>query len=80
MPRQLTIRGVPDEIAERLKELSRRREQSVNATLLEILDDTLGESERRERLQRYATWEARDSEEFAAALASQRVVDARLWE
>ena len=31
MPKQLTVRGVPDEVGRRLESLSRARGQSVNA-------------------------------------------------
>ncbi len=47
--------------------------------MLHILRAAVGLDERRERLQRYATWNASDVEEFEAALAAQRVVDERYW-
>ncbi len=79
MARQLTIRGVPDETASRLKELSREREKSVNATVLEILERALGTGERRRRLERYATWTSADRVEFEDALRAQRTIDDELW-
>ncbi|MEA2691048.1 MAG: hypothetical protein QOJ16_435 [Acidobacteriota bacterium] len=42
MANQLTIRSVSEEVKERLKILSRSRGQSVNATLLEILEAAVG--------------------------------------
>ncbi|MEE8585744.1 MAG: hypothetical protein V3T83_12935 [Acidobacteriota bacterium] len=56
MAKQLTIRGVPDEVGRRLESLSRTRRQSVNATVLEILTAALDVNRRRQRLERYATW------------------------
>lgn len=79
MATQLTIRGVSDETAQRLKRLSREREQSLNATVLEILERALGTEHRRRRLERYATWTDADRVEFEAALQAQRTVDDELW-
>lgn len=79
MPRQLTVRGVPDEVARRLESLSRAHGQSVNATVVEILERAVGAEERRRRLARYATWEPEEVEEFDRALAVQRTIDEELW-
>jgi hypothetical protein len=80
MSRQLTIRGVSDEVGRRLESLSRSRGQSLNATtVLEILESAVGVAERRQRLARYATWTEEDLEEFNEALASQRIIDDPLW-
>ncbi len=79
MSKQLTIRGVPDEVSERLERLSRARGKSVNATVLEILASSVAAEPRRWRLERLATWSEADGAEFDAALAQQRVVDDELW-
>jgi plasmid stability protein len=79
MPRQLTIRGVPDEVSRRLARLSKERGESMNATVLSILVETLGVDARRARLERYATWTNEDREAFDRAVAAQRVVDDQLW-
>ncbi len=79
MSRQLTIRAVPDEVAERLEKLSRTSGRSLNATVKEILAEAVGEDARRRRLERYATWTESDRVEFDAALALQREVDERIW-
>ncbi|MFQ5739927.1 MAG: hypothetical protein ACE5JX_13035 [Acidobacteriota bacterium] len=79
MTRQLTIRGVSEEVGLRLKSLSRARGQSVNATVLQILQQALGVDERRRRLERYATWTVGDLKEFEQALADQRRIDDELW-
>ncbi len=79
MSRQLTIRGVSEEVGRRLESLSRSRGQSLNATVLEILESALGVAERRQRLARYATWTPEDLEEFNTALAAQRTSDDPLW-
>jgi predicted transcriptional regulator len=79
MPRQLTIRGVSDDLGRRLTQLSRERGESVNTTTLRILEQAVGIDARRQRLERYATWSARDLAEFEAGLAAQRVIDDDLW-
>ena len=79
MPKQLTIRGVPDEVASRLGRLSRSRGCSVNATVVHILAAAVDFRERRERLAHYATWTEDDLAEFMSGLSAQRVVDDQLW-
>jgi plasmid stability protein len=79
MSRQLTIRGVPDDVAESLERLSRARGTSVNATVKELLAEAVATDARRRRLERAATWTEGDLEEFDAALASQRTIDHALW-
>ena len=79
MPSQLTIRGVPDEVARRLAKLSRERGQSLNATAVQLLAEALGVDERRRRLERYATWSAEEAEAFDRKVASGRVIDDDVW-
>jgi len=80
MSKQLTIRGVPDEVAVRLTRISEERGRSVNATVIEILQEAVGVEQRRARLQRYATWTDQDMVEFEDALQAQRVIDEELWD
>jgi plasmid stability protein len=79
MGRQLTIRGVSEEVENRLKSVSRARGQSVNAIVLEILTAAVGVDERRRRLARYMTWNPEDLAEFNEAVAAQRSTDDPLW-
>ncbi len=79
MAKQLTIRGVSDEVGSRLENLSRAKGQSVNSMVLEILESAVGVDERRRRLERYATWTQGDLQEFEDALAAQRQIDDKLW-
>jgi hypothetical protein len=79
MGKQLTIRGVPEEIGQRLEGLSRARGQSINSTVLEILGAAVGVDERRRRLARYVTWTPEDLAELNEALAAQRTIDESLW-
>lgn len=79
MPKQLTIRGVPREVALRLESISRARRQSVNATVLQILQDAVGTQQRKQRLEKYATWTYEDLAEFQKILSDQRRIDDDLW-
>lgn len=74
MPRQLTIRNVPDDVARRLARMSRARDESLNSTVVRILTATVEVDARRARLERYATWTAEDVAAFADALIPQRLV------
>ena len=79
MPKQLTIRGLPDEVAIRLSRLSKERGESVNAMVVKILKRAVDVHERRTHLERYATWTDEDLANFNEALSAQRVVDEKLW-
>jgi hypothetical protein len=78
-PKQITLRHPSPELARRLKALAEARGESLNSTVLRLLEEVLGVEERRERLLRWATWTEEDASEFDEALRAQRVVDADLW-
>jgi plasmid stability protein len=79
MSRQLTVRGVPDDVANRLSKMSAARGQSINTTVKEILEEAVGEPARRRRLARYITWTEQDLAEFQQSQKCQREVDDDLW-
>jgi len=79
MPRQLTVRNVPDEVAERLDRLAEDRGESLNSVVVGILKESVGVAGRRARLERFATWTEADAASFEAAVAQQRVIDDELW-
>jgi plasmid stability protein len=72
MPKRLTIRNVPDQVAKRLARLARDRGQNVNTVVLEILAESVGVEARRARLERLATWSAEEAAAFDVALAGSR--------
>jgi hypothetical protein len=78
MSKQLTIRGVSDEIGQRLIAISREEGKSVNTVVLDILKSAVGVNERKQRLHRYTTWTEDDLTEFERALDAQRVIDEEL--
>jgi hypothetical protein len=81
MAKQITLRNVQPELARRIERLARDSGTSVNAKVLEILEQAVGidAHARRARLARYTTWTADDLREFEDSLAAQRVVDPKLW-
>ena len=79
MTRQLTVRGVPDEVAERLERLSRARGQSVNSTVNQILEDTLGVGARLRLLRRMPRWTQEEFDEVTEAVTAQRTIDDPVW-
>ena len=79
MASQLTIRGVSSELSRRLTKLGKNRNQSVNTTALQILEQAVGIEARRQRLARYITWSEADAAEIDAALKNQRVIDEHQW-
>jgi hypothetical protein len=79
MAKQITVRGVSEELSRKLQQLSRARGESLNATVLHILEQVTGTDARRRRLARYATWTRDDLREFEEALAAQRTIDEGLW-
>lgn len=74
MAKQLTIRGVSDELAERLRRIAGERGESVNRTVLRVLEVAVGFDPKR-HLGRYATWTEKEAQEFDRALREQRRVD-----
>ena len=70
----LCIRNVPRRLADALDRERHRRDQSLNATVLEVLGRGLGvgsDGPRRNGLARLAgTWSAEDQREFDAAVAA----------
>ncbi len=79
MSSQLTIRHDSPELRRRLKERARREGKSVNTLVVDLLRESVGLSDRAERLKRYTTWEQADFDEFTRTLKHQRTIDDKLW-
>jgi hypothetical protein len=79
----LTIRGVPEKLAAALEREKRRRDRSLNQTVLEVLSERLGVGTvggRTNGLRRLAdTWSAADQAAFEAAVAATEQIDEELW-
>ncbi len=79
--KNLTIRNVPDEIAEALEKEKSRRRESLNQTVIELLSQGLGVgSSRSNGVARLAgTWTAEEHRKFEESMASFEGIDAELW-
>ena len=78
-PKQLTIRNPSPELSRRLRAMSEARGESVNTTVLRLLELSVGLTARREWLKRFASWSTADLAEFQDSLRSMRAVDEKLW-
>lgn len=81
MAKQITVRNVGPELSKRLGRMAQVRRTSVNAAILQVLEEAVGldEGARRARLSRYTTWDESELREFLGNLAAQREVDPGLW-
>lgn len=77
--KQISVRGVSPQLNRRLAELSRARGKSVNATVLELLEQAVGLNGRKDWLRRFMTWTLEEVREFDAIVRDQRTVDEKLW-
>lgn len=84
--KQLTVRGVDEELHWALKAEEQRRAASMNQVVLALLKEAmgLGNGNGRERihhdLDRFiGTWTEEDAEELETFLAEHRTIDEELW-
>lgn len=77
--KQITVRGVPEELGRRLEQVSEARGKSLNATVLDLLAKAVGMSSRREWLERFTTWGPEEVAELDLSSRAQRAIDAKLW-
>jgi hypothetical protein len=81
--RTLTIRNVPKRLAEALDRERRRKDASLNSTVIELLSRSLGadgQGPRRNGLARLAgTWDAEELRQFEAAVAPLDQIDKDMW-
>ncbi len=81
--KHVTIRNLPPQVAEELEKEKRRRGQSLNQTVIELLRQVLGLGGGRKRSNGLArlggTWGADELEEFEALTAVTEQIDQELW-
>lgn len=79
----LTIRNVPKRLADALDRERRRKDASLNSTVLELLGRSLGadgHGPRRNGLATLAgTWSADEQRQFEAAVAPFEKIDDDMW-
>ena len=78
-PKQITIRNPAPALTARLKAVAEARGESLNTTILRLLEEAVGASERERWLEGFATWSEEERVEFDEALRAQRQVDEELW-
>jgi hypothetical protein len=83
---RLTIRSIAAALRKELEREAARRGESLNKTVLALLEERLGlvpsrADEEHDDLDELAgTWSKAEASRFDEALRAQRQVDARLWE
>ncbi len=80
--RHLTVRNLPERLAEALRRERERRGTSLNQTVIELLAQSLGTSQapRSNGLAGLAgTWTAEEHEAFERAIAETESVDEEMW-
>ena len=79
----LTIRNVPQHLAEAIDQERRRRDTSLNSTVLDLLEASLGIGAAGPRTNGLAelagNWTAEELLEFEAAVAPFDIVDDDMW-
>ncbi len=81
--KHLTIRDIPENLAEALDEEKRRRGKSLNQTVIRLLKQSLGvppTGKRKNGLSRLAgTWTAEEHRQFKADIRPSEQIDPELW-
>lgn len=77
----LTVRNLPEELADALAREKRRRGTSLNQTVIDLLEQSLGvRGIRSNGLRQLAgTWTADDQREFLASIRCLDEIDQDLW-
>ena len=78
-PKQITIRGPSPALARRLRAISKQMGESMNTTILRLLEDAVGTSDRSEFLRSMPKWSEDEGDQFDDALKAQRAIDDKLW-
>lgn len=80
--RALTIRNLPPLVADALEQEKRRRGRSLNQTVIDLLEQSLGvQGSRSNGLARHAgSWDEDDLREFERAVAPFEQIDEELWQ
>jgi plasmid stability protein len=81
----VTLRNLPPQLDRTIRQRAKKKGVSVNKAVIGLLQDHLGESERKP-VRRYhdldelaGSWTKQEAEAFDRALAKQRGIDLELW-
>ena len=77
----LTVRNLPDQLAAALEQEKLRRGTSLNQTVIDLLEQSLGvKGVRSNGLLRFAgTWTEAEHQEFLSGIQEFEVIDQDLW-
>ena len=83
--KNLSLRGLKEDLSENLKKISRKEGTSLNKTVLKLLEDSVG-LRRRKRVNIYqdldelaGTWSSRDEKEFRGKIKYFESIDQEIW-
>ena len=81
----VTLRNLPPQLDRTIRERAKKKGVSVNKVVIGLLQDHLGESERK-TVRRYhdlddlsGSWTRQEAEAFDRALEKQRGIDSEMW-
>ncbi len=81
----ITLRNLPPQLDRTIRERAKKKGVSVNKVVIGLLQDHLGESERK-TVRRYhdlddlsGSWTRQEAEAFDRALEKQRGIDSEMW-
>ena len=81
----VTLRNLPPQLDRAIRERAKKKGVSVNKVVIGLLQDRLGESERK-TVRRYhvlddlgGSWTRQEAEAFDRALEKQRGIDLEMW-
>jgi hypothetical protein len=81
----ITLRNLPPQLDRTIRERAKKKGVSVNKVVIGLLQDHLGESERK-TVRRYhdlddlsGSWTRQEAEAFDRALEKQRGIDLEMW-
>ena len=81
----ITLRNVPPEVARKIRQTAQEQNLSANKAVIRLLEENTGAGRPKignvyHDLDALAgSWSAREAKAFDRALASQRVIDEKLW-
>lgn len=81
----ITLRNLPPSVEHTIRRRAKQKGMSVNKVVIRLLQEHLGESEKRP-VRRYhdldelaGSWSKQEAEAFERTLAKQRTIDPEMW-
>ena len=83
--KNLSLRGIKEDLSENLKKISRKEGASLNKTVLKLLEDSVG-LRRKKRVNIYhdldelaGTWSSQDEKDFMGKIKYFESIDQEIW-